>query len=181
MSACVCVCVCWCADARQMSKLACFVPLAVFPDDARELNLQNPDRVRELLRAHWGQLHSCAYNDVPWYLLERGYMEIEPVYHAADLPAGMDSAYSTRDGRGAFTSVIKFTLWSEEEWWDLKDWMHTGWQEGTASYETVLWQFVTNHAMIQKVCSPPRPASSSSRHPDSTQSALTQSAYLATT
>ena len=155
-----------------MSKLACFVPLTVFPDDAKELGLKCPNRVRELLRAHWGQLHSCGYNYVPWYLLERGYMEIEPVHHATDLPAGMDGPYWTRDGRRAFTGVIKFTLWSEEEWWDLEYWMHTGWREGTASYETVLWQFDTGHAMLKKVY--PRPASQPSRHPASTQPAPSQ-------
>lgn len=128
----------------------CFVPLTVLSDYAKELKLQCPNQVRELLRAHWEQLQFCGYNDVPWYLIE-DYMKIEPVFDAEELPADMNALYPIGDARRAFTGVFKFTLWSEEEWDDLHDWMHRSWQEGTASYETVLWQFDLVHAKVKKV------------------------------
>ena len=140
-----------------MSKIECFVPLTVAPAYAEELELEDSAQVRELLEAHWKQLHQRGFNDVAWYCLERGYMGIEPVYHAADLPMGMDALqeYSVSADRHAFTGVVKFTLWSEEEWKDLSYNMHAGWQEGWSCYETVLWQFAPERAMLKKVCTPP--------------------------
>ena len=80
-------------------------------------------------------------------------MGIQPVVNAADLPVNLVVPEGYEDSR--FKGVIKFTTWSAEEWNDLSSFMHIGLEEGSPTYQTVLWQLSLHDAVVNKVCSPP--------------------------
>ena len=141
------------ACALQMTKFEVFVPVTVNAYDARALQLNNSRRVMELIHAHFMALHYCGYNSIPWNVLE--HMDINAVFDRAELPVNVAIAQGY-DGweYEDFSGVLKFTLWSMEDWDDLSSFLHTGWKEAWPTYETVIWQLSPERAMVVKVCSP---------------------------
>lgn len=138
--------------ALQRSGVRVYVDVTVGPHDAWFMGLYSSRVWRDKIEQHFTMLHRCAWNNVPFNILNA--TAIEPVRHADDLPKSVqvpeNFRQATKFQEFSFIGVVKFTLNSESDWDILRDYMcNHGWDENwPATYATVLWELGNNIVVV---------------------------------
>ena len=109
--------------ALQKSGVKVYVDVTMGAYDAWIMGLYSARVWRDKIEQHFSMLDRCAWNDVPFDILNA--TAIEPIRHTDYLPKGVKVPENFRRASKiqgvSFIGVVKFTLKSVSDWDTLRD------------------------------------------------------------